>query len=351
VFSTTTLLIAFQHVRRWKHYKVEHRYPGFQSYLFGIAVVLRGRTPRENFAIGRGNELFRFQKGGHPTAIEEEVAIAQRIWSDTKSAGNGGNMSAGDAITVLLLGGLLGLFGQGARAVVGLKTLADYANAPNPTQNDVFNAARLTVSLIIGFLAGVAAALTCVLAKVQFTDIGDHLLQFAAAGYVGTDVIEAFTASFFDKTTPTGLKAPSTPAGAVSLDAVSSLLDDKIAPVQDKLDLLTAHVAEALPCGGVYVGSIPPTVDQIRTYVLAAAGPQYNPTNTKDNTQISPTIRGGDDPIWTFARDCMNYSEFEKDNLTINRLYVETRCSKIGDFIACIQNCYQNRNIPRPAGG
>lgn len=118
-------------------------------------------------------------------------------------------MSTEAAINVLLLGGLLGLFGQGARVVVGLKTLTDFANAPSANQTDVFNAARLTVSLIIGFLAGIAEALAF-LEGGDPTKIGQiglqQLLGFAGAGYIGTDIIEAFIAKYFDSASKTGLK-------------------------------------------------------------------------------------------------------------------------------------------------
>jgi hypothetical protein len=134
-------------------------------------------------------------------------------------------MDAAATIQFLLLGGLLGLFGQGARALVGLKTLSDYANGPSPSENDVFNAARLATSLVIGFLAGIAAALTYyalgkdLSAKLDF----QLLLGFAGAGYVGTDIIEAFVARYFDGGSETGLKESSAPAIGENVDAINNL--------------------------------------------------------------------------------------------------------------------------------
>jgi hypothetical protein len=124
-------------------------------------------------------------------------------------------MSSADALKFLLLGGFLGLFGQGVRALVGLNLLKDYANGPNPSQSDVFNAARLAISLVVGFIAGVATALTYVLKDGKVvSDIVPYLLPFAGAGYVGTDVIETFYVKYFDKGSPTSLKAAQSDAAS-----------------------------------------------------------------------------------------------------------------------------------------
>ena len=144
-----------------------------------------------------------------------------------------------DAIEILFLGGLLGLFGQGARALVGLSTLANYANAPEPSQSNVFNAARLAVSLIIGILTGIAAALAFVIVGRRAANLSvNALLEFAGTGYIGTDIIEVFIKKYFDKTSPTALKQLSTQSGGVSMEAFSSLLDT-FAEIQKKLPAAT----------------------------------------------------------------------------------------------------------------
>src|SRR5215813_9570125 len=64
-----------------------------------------------------------------------------------------------DPTTVLvdiLLAGLMGMLGQGVRAIIGLKTMVDDANAQGVSSADLFRAARLLVSLMIGFIAGIA---------------------------------------------------------------------------------------------------------------------------------------------------------------------------------------------------
>ena len=63
-------------------------------------------------------------------------------------------------LTALLLAGLLGMLGQGVRALAGLKKMNDDAGKQDASSADLFIASRLIVSLLIGFLAGIAAALT-----------------------------------------------------------------------------------------------------------------------------------------------------------------------------------------------
>jgi hypothetical protein len=62
-------------------------------------------------------------------------------------------------VTLLLSGLLMGFLGHGARAVIGLKSMAEDAKALEVTPSDVFQAARPSISFAIGFLGGLAAAL------------------------------------------------------------------------------------------------------------------------------------------------------------------------------------------------
>ena len=89
-----------------------------------------------------------------------------------------------------------GLVGQGSRAVIGLKKLNDSNSLRDPSSGDVFVASRLLVSLMIGFISGVVASIALGLDKLTNVDAGnlDVLLGIAAAGYAGTDAIEAFVA-------------------------------------------------------------------------------------------------------------------------------------------------------------
>jgi putative chitinase len=105
-------------------------------------------------------------------------------------------MAVAEVLGAVFLGGVMGLIGQGARTVIGLKKLHDENAAKGPNEQDSFIASRLVVSLFIGFIAGVAAALLLDLGKLAAITVNDIdlLLGLAAAGYAGTDIIEAFVA-------------------------------------------------------------------------------------------------------------------------------------------------------------
>ena len=98
----------------------------------------------------------------------------------------------------LLLAGLMGMLGQGARVIVGLKTMNDYAVTSGVDREDLFRAARLLVSLMIGFIAGLGAAFAIGLNKIGAVTETNFQVLFglAAAGYVGVDAIEGFLAGY-----------------------------------------------------------------------------------------------------------------------------------------------------------
>ncbi|MGI8569778.1 MAG: hypothetical protein ACR2KT_12270 [Methylocella sp.] len=83
------------------------------------------------------------------------------------------NKSVLDVLDLLLLSGLMGMVGQGARTVVGLKKLSDQSNTA-PSQADSFAASRLFIGLMIGFIAGVVGGLTSKVFDAQAID-GDIL--------------------------------------------------------------------------------------------------------------------------------------------------------------------------------
>jgi putative chitinase len=85
----------------------------------------------------------------------------------------------------VLLGGILGIVGQGIRIVAGLKKMLDAGSMAD------FKPSVLMISLLIGFIAGTLAFLgTGFVVSVQLTS--QAMLGFVAAGYAGTDFIEAF---------------------------------------------------------------------------------------------------------------------------------------------------------------
>lgn len=123
-----------------------------------------------------------------------------------------------DVFGAILLGGTLGLVGQGARAAIGLKKMNDTAQDQSLGWSDVFVASRLVVSLIIGFLAGVAGTFALGIDKLINLQQGqlDVLFGIVAAGYAGTDAIEAFIARI--GTSSSGTKAqPSSSALAANV--------------------------------------------------------------------------------------------------------------------------------------
>src|SRR5215472_5443774 len=104
-------------------------------------------------------------------------------------------MDSSEVLTTLLLCGFMGALGQGVRAAVGLKSAATRA-AQDPSQQTEFDVAYFTLSLMIGFTAGILAGLAIGLQKFAKIDSNDpkSLLAIVAAGYAGTDFIEnAFT--------------------------------------------------------------------------------------------------------------------------------------------------------------
>lgn len=107
-------------------------------------------------------------------------------------------------LVALLLAGLLGTLGQGVRALSGLRKMNENAARLNASAADLFIASRLIVSLLIGFVVGIATGLALSLNRILAIGIGDIdlLLGIAAAGYAGTYLIEAFAPMIKGKMPP-----------------------------------------------------------------------------------------------------------------------------------------------------
>lgn len=134
-------------------------------------------------------------------------------------------MAPPDWLHLILLGGIMGLMGQGVRVIIGLKKLNDEVGSKasaalatgdtQPKTSDSIDVSRLLVSLLIGFIAGALAALTLNLPLAN----GDTkpLFAFMAAGYTGTDFIEGIMSRYLPTTPPsagTGSGEPPPPAPA-----------------------------------------------------------------------------------------------------------------------------------------
>jgi hypothetical protein len=109
-------------------------------------------------------------------------------------------LSPSQMLVILVLGGLMGFLGQGSRAVIGLKGMSDDAKTLGVSPNDLFQAMRLFISLVIGLLVGVAAALIYIMSGGTYMLDWHILLGFAAAGYAGTDFLETFISNYLAPT-------------------------------------------------------------------------------------------------------------------------------------------------------
>lgn len=137
-------------------------------------------------------------------------------------------------LNILILGALMGILGQGARAVVGLKGMADDAKALSLSPNDLFQAARLLTSFLIGSLVGMAAAVVYIKNNgvAAITD-AQTLLAFAASGYLGTDFLEGFISQYL-------------PQGAAKSVASERLVALRVAPSVTKFPTYSYSQAESI---------------------------------------------------------------------------------------------------------
>jgi predicted chitinase len=105
--------------------------------------------------------------------------------------GQGAVPTVGTILLALLLCGLLGVLGQGVRAIVGLKN-AGSLNSTTPTDQAEFSLAYLVLSLMIGFITGMLAGIALNLETIITVDPSNWklLLGIAGSGYIGADFIE-----------------------------------------------------------------------------------------------------------------------------------------------------------------
>lgn len=109
-------------------------------------------------------------------------------------------LSTSEIINALLLGGILGMVGQGIRATIGIKKLRETNADPNlPTYK--FEIDRFVATLLLGFLAGLLA--TIPFFNKDFSEgpkwNQEIFLTLIAAGYSGVDFIEGFLKGYLTK--------------------------------------------------------------------------------------------------------------------------------------------------------
>jgi predicted chitinase len=203
--------------------------------------------------------------------------------------------ATGSILSALILCGLMGVLGQGARAAVGLKS-ASRLPSPQADQQIEFSAAYFVLSLMIGFIAGVLAGLAIGIQNILNIDPGDIkvLLGIAASGYAGADFIENSLSIFIP---PPGLSTASSkalrtvgasPADAAIYAAHTAALANAAqqqSAVSDRLTTVVAApavIAGAVPAFGAALQSVAPGVDRMKWEPALAAGFQkYSLTNSR----------------------------------------------------------------------
>ncbi len=105
---------------------------------------------------------------------------------------------------ILITGGLLGILGQGARVLIGLKKLREETNSPSNPESfeSAFDTTRLMLSIFIGFVAGAMGALSFEIRDMKVFFENDTAYKLIGIGYLGVDFIEGL---FLSKVVKTGI--------------------------------------------------------------------------------------------------------------------------------------------------
>lgn len=168
---------------------------------------------------------------------------------------------------ILFVCAVMGLLGQGIRAVVGLKAGGSLAQT-SPTQQSDFNAAYLAFSLMIGMIAGILAGLVIGPKNFDPEDI-KTLLAVATSGYAGADFIESTYSIIF----PNASQAAKVPAGTATSDDVKSLTAHVL-----NLNATVSSLATAVATGGAIQSRLAPTPAPIPglSNALSKVAPRIN---------------------------------------------------------------------------
>gem|GEM_PF-3058569 len=141
-----------------------------------------------------------------------------------------GEKTPTQTLILLLMSGIMGMVGQGARTIVGLKKLSDSWRSA-PSEADAFSASRLSVGLMIGFVAGVVGGLTPKVFNAP-TITSDVLFYLASVGYMGVDVIEGFTNSISRRQPPAADIAAPAAQVAAAMPSESTPGSHELAPTR-----------------------------------------------------------------------------------------------------------------------
>jgi uncharacterized membrane protein YeaQ/YmgE (transglycosylase-associated protein family) len=102
------------------------------------------------------------------------------------------HMGTTDWVMTIILGGILGMVGQGIRVIIGLKKMNETAAQEGKKFSDLFQGNTLGLSLLIGFIAG-ALAMVGISNGMEISNPSKEIIvTIIGAGYAGTDFIEGF---------------------------------------------------------------------------------------------------------------------------------------------------------------
>ncbi|PTT72588.1 MULTISPECIES: hypothetical protein [unclassified Chryseobacterium] len=117
-------------------------------------------------------------------------------------------METEKAVSMILLGGLLGIVGQGVRMIVGLKKLNEENSQKKPGESiEKFHASRIWLSMFVGFTAGVLALIVKGIDE-KFVYTKELAFAIIGAGYSGADFIEGLFNSYIKKDTDEKVQLP-----------------------------------------------------------------------------------------------------------------------------------------------
>lgn len=160
--------------------------------------------------------------------MADVAGVANNVVAQINDVGTA--LSSSQVLVTLLLCGLMGLFGQGIRAAIGLKNAAALKSGM-PDQQSEFNTAYFSVSMMIGFIAGILAGLAIGIDQLAIIGASNTkvLLGIAASGYAGTDFIE----NAFSKIIP-DLGTGQAPASGVTQDVATNKASVQPPPPEGK---------------------------------------------------------------------------------------------------------------------
>lgn len=117
-------------------------------------------------------------------------------------------VTAIQALGAVMLGGVLGMAGQGLRAIVEIKSAKDAAKAKPDDPANLYVASRLIFGLLIGFVVGVVTTLALGIQKLatinlaQGGQVAGPLVTMLLAGYAGADAVEGLITRFIPPQQP-----------------------------------------------------------------------------------------------------------------------------------------------------